>query len=662
MSFWRRRERAEAAVRRAVQRLDEALATGPSGTPGLAEAYGEAVRTAIDVDPELCLSLVRRVEPRIPREQYAVAFSGADAGWLRRCADDENTAALTVALEVATRLGLTEISRTARDALVDRLAASRDAAELTGQLTHWLALGLADRAVLSRVLGSQVQRAPLTDQAPVWTAFLRRLPDELLPDLFDVHALLDRAGPAIRLADTPDRVRRALALCRSGTDLSVLAAGVALARRVGDQSAVRAVAARAGEVALASGRAEQALDFYTAAGDPAGRSACLEHLGRPFEALEGCPVHRLAALTGECLRRVDAVVAGGDLAQSVRLCRQALTALVPHTADKGAQDKGTQDKGTGRSAIVERQREASAAMRAMLEVARRRFGARLEAGEDAGSVLAEWDRFEEAAGELTAAAELAERGGDVYRAHRLYYQAGRFGEAERVLRVDGSQAGLSARAEARAAGGDRRGAAQLWESAGDWDAAVDLYLEAGDDGAALDCLLRHRRTAALTDPRLATLRRPGNADLLAGLCLQVLDGRSDASSGAQPPASEPRARATGALRSRHGPRRWWRGPGRTSTSGSRGSGDSTWVPRPVRRRSTTPGSGGPSCAPGRTSRSSRRPSVWTHRAASWWVCRPRRRWPDGSSGRCPVPSGAWGAGPSTGSASAATGRRRSPPG
>jgi hypothetical protein len=130
--------------------------------------------------------------------------------------------------------------------------------------------------------------------------------------------LLDRAGPAIRLADAPGRVRRALALCRSSSDLTDIEAAVALVRRTGDPDALRDLLSRAGNVALVSDRAEQALAFFSEAGDPAGRRTCLERLDRPFEALEGCALQRLPVVAAVLAERL------GDLYRAHRLSTAAL--------------------------------------------------------------------------------------------------------------------------------------------------------------------------------------------------------------------------------------------------------------------------------------------------------------------------------------------------
>jgi molecular chaperone DnaK len=99
----------------------------------------------------------------------------------------------------------------------------------------------------------------------------------------------------------------------------------------------------------------------------------------------------------------------------------------------------------------------------------------------------------------------------------LYRAAGRFGDADRVLRDDSSDTGVAARAAAREAGGDPVGAARLNEQSGRHAEAAALYARAGEYAAAARSL-----TAAGgdDDPRVFDwLRRAGALDELAERCL-----------------------------------------------------------------------------------------------------------------------------------------------
>lgn len=147
-----------------------------------------------------------------------------------------------------------------------------------------------------------------------------------------------------------------------------------------------------------------------------------------------------------------------------------------------------------------------------------------EAEQDRPRIHTEWCDFEEAAGELVAAAVQAEAAGTLYRAHELYRRAGSYDEADRVLRGDLTGRGLKARAAALTAAGDLPRAAQIREEAGDWEEAITLLLTEKDLGGAVRCLRRKLGDEALEDPRLAKwLRATGELDTLIGLCLAAVD-------------------------------------------------------------------------------------------------------------------------------------------
>src|SRR5207245_2326622 len=97
----------------------------------------------------------------------------------------------------------------------------------------------------------------------------------------------------------------------------------------------------------------------------------------------------------------------------------------------------------------------------------------------------------------------------------LYRQAGRFGDAVRVLNGDSTREGRAAQAEAREAGDDLVGAARLYEEAGKPDRAVLLFMQAGEFLEAARCLRAWMGDDAIEDPRLGScLRQAGEYEQL----------------------------------------------------------------------------------------------------------------------------------------------------
>ncbi|OLB67459.1 MAG: hypothetical protein AUI10_00025 [Actinobacteria bacterium 13_2_20CM_2_72_6] len=406
--------------------------------------------------------------------------------------------------ELATRLRLAAVQRAARDRAVDLLAGGRDADALVAQLVRWQRAGLLDAGTATRALRDHLAHTPLDHDAQLWSGFFDGVPEPVLPDLFEVRQFLGRGADAARLADTPAREQAALECCARSPRVADAEAGVALARRREDRAAVRRLQERAGDLLFEQQRYGEALPHFEEAGRADRASACLERLGRFAEALDACPADppdRLAYLAGRCRPGVDELVE----AREFRAAAHELRRLLGHLT-RAAEQTG---------AVTDRRDELLSLREAVLALGRDHFAGLPEAA-------AEWSRFEEELGEPGAAGRQAEAAGDRYRAHLMYRQAGRTGDAVRVLRGDDSPEGLVARAEACLAGDDLVGAALLYDRAGQPERAVVLFERAGDHGAAARALVRWRGADALADPRLAGwLRRSGGVEELVELCLRA---------------------------------------------------------------------------------------------------------------------------------------------
>jgi molecular chaperone DnaK len=489
-------------LQRTIERLDARFAE-----PTLDRAvrdYGAALRLALRQDPPQAVALWHRYDARIPADRYGLAFGPADAGWLTEVARQGDRQALTVVFELATRLRLDALQREVRDRSVDLLAGGRDTDVLVAQLVRWQRAGLLDAGTATRALRDHVAHTPLDRDGPLWSNFFDGLPEPVLPDLFEVRRFLGRGADAVRLADTPAREQAALECCARSPRLADVEAGLALARRREDRAATRRLQERAGELLFEQQRYGEALPRFEEAGRTDRASDCLERLGRFAEALDACPADapdRLSYLAGRCQPGVDELVARQEFLAAARELRLLLGHLDRATAPTGA--------------VAARREELVSLREAVLALGREHFDRRSGAPGD-------WSRFEEELGEYGAAGRQAEAAGDRYRAHLMYRQAGRTGDAVRVLRGDDSPEGLVARAEACVAGDDLVGAALLYDQAGQPERAVVLFERAGDHGAAARALVRWRGDDALADPRLAGwLRRSGAVEELVELCLRA---------------------------------------------------------------------------------------------------------------------------------------------
>ncbi|MFC5744475.1 Hsp70 family protein [Actinomadura rugatobispora] len=509
---------------RRLRRLEAAFAgAAPTGKrlEKAARDYGRLLIEALREQPSLARRLFSDYDARFPGEVHAPAFPQEQRDLLAGFASGRDLDVLTVTFELATRLGLADTARQARDGTASLLGAQGDADRLVTRLDRWRELDVLDRETLAAALRAHLKSAPLGRDEQLWTAFFAGLPESSLPDLFEVHAFLGHGERAVHLADTAARRRQALDGCLRSPRVDDVRAGIALARREGDE-ALPALEGRAGELLFDRGEHEEALPHFRAAGLRDRESECHERLGRLHEALATCPLDRpdrLGRLAAASWPEIDALVGRAEYTEAARRARAVVARLEEVT--EPAEE------------IAGRLRDSSARREAVVMTGRRHFAGQAEraASEEATeAVHQEWSRFEESAGELFAAAEQAERAADLYRAHGLYLKAGRPGDAERVLRDD--PGGWRARADAREAGGDVVGAAELHAEAGALEAAADLYLRAGRPAEAARCLIASLGDDAVEDDRLIeALRRSGATERLAELCLRAVERKGRATAG-----------------------------------------------------------------------------------------------------------------------------------
>ncbi|GAB2824415.1 hypothetical protein GCM10022221_23090 [Actinocorallia aurea] len=495
---------------RTRRRLAAAFGGGPVNWEKAARDYRELLLHALGAgDGADARGVFDAYDGRFPAARHVLAFSVRDEPVLAGLVVGADADALEVLLALGHRAGIAKVAAAARDALVDAQAARGDADRLVALLLRLHASGLLDAPTMARGMLGHLARRPLGADAPLWTAFLAGVPDGWYPDVFAVHALLGRGARAVALAATAEERREALAACLRSASLADVRAGLALATP--DDEPVRTgLRKHAGDLLFAEGSHAEALSQYAEAGDDDGVSRCHERLGDALAALETCPrgfPERLDRLTASCWRAVDALVAAADHLAAAALAGRVLARL------RAEPDDAAEAAGDAAAADAARVAEAVSRHAAVAAVGRRRIGH----GDHHARSL-----FEEALGELFAAASHAERDGDVYRAHGLYLRAGRPGDAERVLREE--PGGRRERAAAREAGGDLAGAAALYEEEGERERAVDLYLRADRPAEAARCLEAGKGVAAIEDPRLVEcLRRAGDHERLTALALHAVD-------------------------------------------------------------------------------------------------------------------------------------------
>lgn len=415
---------------------------------------------------------------------------------------------------MAIRLHAVNLQRDTSARLLLALGRGRDTARLVAFLRRLRHLELIEPDALTEVLKDTLRHSSFDRDVALWTSFFDTIPETSLPPIFDVHLFLGRGQDAARWADTMERKNLALRCCLGSPRLADVDAASRLADELSDRAALRLAQQRRGDLLVDAGRDEEAIRAYRLADRPDRVSECHERLGRVSDALETCPsdaLDRLVRLAGVCHREIDALVDRQDFVQAAGRA----AALVEHV---GRASQATE-------AVVSAQGSVAALLAAVMVAGRDHFAQLLITDEPAQdtTIRGEWSRFEEAGGESARAAQVALEAGDRYRAHRLFRAAGRFGDAVRTLEGDHSSDGLTARALARADGGDPGGAAQLYERAGQLDVAARQYELAGDFPAAARCWRRHLGEDAVESADFVRcLCRIRAFRELVGLCVEAI--------------------------------------------------------------------------------------------------------------------------------------------
>ena len=504
-------------VERTARRLETTFAAETLVGEAAADAarrYRKALRLALRLQPAQARWWLKSYDHRIPYDCYKLAFRH-DRGWLTYVLRVDDPYVAGVVFELATRMRLRPLQGMARDRTVDLLHRQSDANVIVEHCRRWLEEELLDTATLTRSLQPYLARYRLERDSDLWTSFFRELPQSLLPDLFDVYCFLGRGADAVRLADTVARQHRAVECCVRSAKLGDVEAGLELARDALGDEAVSTLAERAGDLLSIAERYADAVVFYREGGRDDRAGECYEQLGQFYDAMTCCPSDqpdRLARLVALCQPDIDALVARREFTEAALLVEE----LVDHL-----------DQASERTLAVLRCRHDIQVVRADLLAGGRQYLGRMieqTAAAEQQAIYGTWSQFEEACGEMGAAAQRAEDGDDFYRASRLFRRAGRFGDADRVLKGEQTPEAMTARAQAREAGGDLVGAARFYEDSGQIDQAVDLFVRAGQFGAAARSLVLALGEDAVEDTRLIQcLRRSGGYDELVTLCLQAID-------------------------------------------------------------------------------------------------------------------------------------------
>ena len=356
---------------------------------------------------------------------------------------------------------------------------------------------------------------------PAWLPFLRQLPAPLLPPVFEVHALLGRAGDAASLAQHPAQIEEAIRLCLEDRQPDALRQGLILAEQLANKDRIGSIHQALGQVLAEAGDWSGALLHYRVAGNEPEQSLCHEKLGDLWEALRLCPIadeaRRLRLI--ERLEQQALETAGrGDVNAAMAALTNLRRLLIKEGTASGAC--------LALQGILERHR--AEVLRAGRQSLQKRLADAATPQPHREELLA-LCAFEELAGEWGEAALVLEKTGDPgdrLRASQLWEKDERYGEAVRSLGPLCDRQEVQLRmAQLREAGGDAAGAAALFEVVLRWSDARRAYEAAGQWAEAARCYRQeHGEARALEAPEFANLlAKAERIDELLQLYLKSLD-------------------------------------------------------------------------------------------------------------------------------------------
>ncbi|MCA9069849.1 MAG: hypothetical protein KDA84_13040 [Planctomycetaceae bacterium] len=249
-------------------------------------AYRAAIVLALRIDPTQAVDLFKTYDHHFSDEVYDHAFRERDRTWFTQLAHSKNPTLLSVLLDLATRLGLSPQQKVIADQLGVLFARGDQADRLISHLLRCQQLHLLTRDFLAKLLQDFFLQHSVEKDQVVWRSFFSTLPEALLPQLFQVHYILNQGVEAVRTSDSLHCKQLALRVCETSPHLSDVMAGLALAEELGDSESLLRLQIRAGDVLFESKQFRQALDFYQSAEQFDQVSFCHEHLGQWVEALQ----------------------------------------------------------------------------------------------------------------------------------------------------------------------------------------------------------------------------------------------------------------------------------------------------------------------------------------------------------------------------------------
>jgi tetratricopeptide (TPR) repeat protein len=363
---------------------------------------------------------------------------------------------------LAIRLGDIDQIRRVEHLICLSLAARGDSDRLVSKLFERRGLGWLARPEIEEVVSAYLS-AHRFDIASPWADFFKRLPQDLLPRIREVHELLDAADAELTyLLRCPgtEAARRAVTL----SEAWIHKPGLAIKAHH-----------HAGEAFYQEADYVTAAEYFLKAKDPFRASDCYLLAGRIPDALRLRQVS--PAWLATVRERTDQVlrefIQKGASLEAIRLVLNTTESL--SGAERYIRAKRTEDN-------EEYIRSEVARLKGILGSLVRTARASLtEESRNAGpgaEVFRRWSAIEEAAANFLEAGLQAELGQDYVTAALMFEEAGAFEQARSAF-DRASRSDIERQAELLERGGDFSRAASLYERLGKTEKAMEMYEQDG---------------------------------------------------------------------------------------------------------------------------------------------------------------------------------------
>ena len=356
-----------------------------------------------------------------------------------------------------------------------KLIRNRDISSLLSQLRKAHENGQLDTDKASVLVCEAMAMTGVRGREDQWRTFFDSMPAGVQPASFEVHHLMGRIDAASDAAKTQDEKRAVTKLCESAQDYPSIEIGLKLAGQLEDSDALRRFHEQAGD-ALSRNQPEVAVKHYIKSKSADKLSYCLESLGRLWDALHHATyenTERLLHLMEACFVEVEAANDDGKHLEALDYIH-TLRTKARSAPDPTDFLKMIERLDTDRTKLV--------------DTARTAYHEQVQAACTDGErkdIYSRWSQFEELAGDLPHAAELAIAAHDIERAIDLYDSAELYASAIKLANSE-DQLWIAARIYEKA--GDFAGAAEAYRKVDRLDDAVRCYERAGMPGKAADLL------------------------------------------------------------------------------------------------------------------------------------------------------------------------------